>query len=133
LRKTIGVVFALCLSGASAGLNGQQPLFSRTILQQAPISAPGREVVTAVAQFLPGGVVDPHTHPGEEVGYVLEGSVVLERAGQAPVTLHAGEAFLIPAGTVHGARHTGSGNARLLVNYVVETGKPLVTPAPARP
>jgi quercetin dioxygenase-like cupin family protein len=122
----------LCLSGISTGLCAQQPLFSRTILQQVPISVPGREVVTAVAEFLPGGVVAPHTHPGEEVGYVLEGTVILERSGQPAATLRAGEAFIIPAGTVHGARQAGSGNARLLVNYVVETGKPLVTPAPAR-
>lgn len=68
MRTSIRVMVALRMWGLPADLAGQQPLFSRTILQQAPISAPGREVVTALAEFLPGGAVDAHTHPGEEVG-----------------------------------------------------------------
>ena len=44
----------------------------------------------------------------------------------------AGGSFLIPAGTVHNATNTGTGKARILATYVVEKGKPLATPAPAK-
>jgi quercetin dioxygenase-like cupin family protein len=68
-----------------------------------------------------------HTHPGEEIAYVLEGSLEYQFDGKPPVTLKAGEALFIPAGTVHSAKNVGSGNAAELATYIVEKGKPLVT------
>jgi quercetin dioxygenase-like cupin family protein len=88
--------------------------------------------VSAVAEFEPRATPGPHTHFGEEIGYVLEGTFLIEQAGKAPVTLQAGGSFLIPAGTVHNATNTGAGKARILATYVVEKGKPLATPAPAK-
>jgi quercetin dioxygenase-like cupin family protein len=63
------------------------------------------------------------------VGYVLEGTVVVEQEGSAPKTVNAGQAFLIPAGTVHGATNSTSSPVRILATYIVEKGKPLATPA----
>ena len=108
---------------------GAQSGFKRTPVQQGDLSVPGREVVQAVAEFQPGGTVGRHTHPGEEVAYVLEGTISLEQDGKPPVTLKAGQGFIIPAGTVHNATNTGSAQARVLATYVVEKGKPLATPA----
>jgi quercetin dioxygenase-like cupin family protein len=67
-----------------------------------------------------------HSHPGEEIVYVIEGLLEYEVEGKPPVTLKAGEVLFIPAGTVHAARNVGSGNAAELATYVVEKGKPLV-------
>ena len=116
----------------TAVLVAQAPAFKRTVLQQSDISVPGSEVVSAVAEFDPRATPGPHTHFGEEIGYVLEGTFLIEQAGKAPVTLQAGGSFLIPAGTVHNATNTGAGKARILATYVVEKGKPLATPAPAK-
>lgn len=123
---TLSVV-ALALSGAVAA---QQPAFKRTVLQQSDISAPGREVVQAAADFEPRATPGRHTHPGEEIGYVLEGTFLIEQDGKAPETLRAGGTFLIPAGTIHNATNTGSGPGKILATYIVEKGKPLATPAP---
>ena len=109
------------------GVRAQQPGFSRTVIQRGDLSTPGHEVVTAVAEFQPGATVGKHTHPGEEVGYVLEGTILLEQDGKPPVTLKAGETFLIPPGTGHNATNKGSAKARVLANYIVEKGKPLAT------
>jgi quercetin dioxygenase-like cupin family protein len=114
---------------AIVSIGAQAPAFKRTVLQQGDLSVPGREVVTAVAEFQPGASPGRHTHPGEEVGYVIEGRVNLEQEGKAAVTLNAGQPFLIPAGTIHNATNTGSGTARILATYIVEKGKPLTTPA----
>jgi quercetin dioxygenase-like cupin family protein len=102
--------------------------FKRTVLQQADLSVAGREAVTAVAELQPGAVAGRHTHPGEEVGYVLDGSVTVEIDGKPPMALTAGKTFIIPAGAVHNARNTGSGLAKILATYIVEKGKPLATP-----
>ena len=92
---------------AAATSSAQQPGFSRTVIQRGDLSTPGREVVSAIAEFEPGATVGPHTHPGEEAGYLLEGTLVFEQTGKPTVTLKAGETFFVPAGTVH-ARSTAS-------------------------
>ena len=125
--KTIALVaIAVALTGIVAA---QQPAFKRTVLQQADISVPGREVVSAVAEFDPRATPGMHTHFGEEIGYVIEGTFLIEQAGKPPVMLQAGGSFLIPAGTVHNATNTGAGPGKILATYIVEKGKPLATPA----
>jgi quercetin dioxygenase-like cupin family protein len=124
-------------TGATVGflvavVAAQQPAFKRTVLQQGDLSVPGREVITAVVEFEPGASPGRHTHAGEEVGYVVEGSIVVEQDGKPEMPLKAGQAFLIPAGTVHNARNSGAGKARLVATYIVEKGKPLATPAPTK-
>ena len=82
-------------------------------------------------EFNPGAGTPKHTHPGEEVGYILEGTVVMELEGKPPVTLKAGDVFFIPAGQVHAAKNAGTTPAKVLSTYIVEKGKPLATPVPA--
>jgi len=126
------VIAAIVGLVAIAAASGQQTLFKRTVLQQQDISAPGREAVMALGEFQPGGGPGPHTHPGEEISYVIEGSIVLEQAGKPNVTVKAGESFIIPAGVVHNATNRGTGVAKIVATYVVEKGKPLATPVTGR-
>ena len=123
---------AIFIVASVAAVAAQQPTFKRTVLQQADISIPGREAVTAAVEFQPGGTPGRHSHPGEEIGYVIDGTVKVEQDGKPAVTLTAGQTFLIPAGTVHNATNVGTGTAHLVATYIVEKGKPLATPAPAR-
>jgi quercetin dioxygenase-like cupin family protein len=125
-------IIATAIVGMAVGVWAQQPTFKRTVLQQQDISMPGREAVTAVAEFQPGAAAGRHTHPGEEIGYILDGQVLLEQDGKPPVTLKAGQTFLIPPGTVHNATNSGPGTARVVATYLVEKGKPMATPAPAK-
>ena len=132
MKAPAAALATIAVVGLVVGVLAQQPTFKRTVLQQADISVPGREAVTAVAEFQPGAAAGRHTHPGEEIGYVLDGQLLLEQDGKAAVTLHAGQTFLIPPGTVHNATNSGSGTARVVATYLVEKGKPLATPAPAK-
>ena len=122
------VVALLAVFVVVGGVSAQQPGFSRTVIQRGDLSTPGKEVVSALAEFQPGATVGRHTHPGEEIGYILEGSILLEQAGKPPVTLGVGKTFFIPAGTVHNATNRTASPARVLANYIVEPGKPLATP-----
>jgi quercetin dioxygenase-like cupin family protein len=124
-----GIILTIAALVLAASVAAQQPAFKRTVLQQADLSAPGREVVQAVADFEPKATPGRHTHPGEEIGYILEGTFLVEQDGKAPVTLKAGGTFLIPAGTIHNATNTGAGAGKILATYIVEKGKPLATPA----
>jgi quercetin dioxygenase-like cupin family protein len=105
----------------------QQPGIKRTDLQRHDLSAPGREVIQVRVELAPGVLFPKHSHPGEEIAYVLEGSLEYQFDGKPPVTLNADADLFIPAGTIHAAKNVGSGIGAELATYVVEKGKPLVT------
>jgi quercetin dioxygenase-like cupin family protein len=132
MRASTAIVAVVGLFAIATGLGAQQTGFKRTVIQQSKLSVPGREAVTAIAEFQPGGTVGQHTHPGEEIGYILEGSIVLEQAGKPAETLGPGKTFFIPAGTVHNATNKTSAVAKVLANYFVESGKPVASPVPAK-
>jgi quercetin dioxygenase-like cupin family protein len=99
----------------------------RTDLQQHDLSAPGREVVQSRVDLSPTAPFIKHTHPGEEIIYVLEGTLEYEIDGQPATTVKAGDVLFVPAGPVHAVRNVGSGNAAELATYVVEKDKPLLS------
>jgi quercetin dioxygenase-like cupin family protein len=113
------VASSLALHAAQA----QQAGIKRTDLQRHDLSVPGREVVQVRVDFAPGAAFPRHTHPGEEIINVLEGTLEYEVDGK-PVTLKAGDVLFIPAGTIHAAKNVGSVNAAELATYIVEKGKP---------
>lgn len=126
------VVSMFCVALAAPLLSdAQQPGgLKRTILQRADLSAPGREVIMALAELPVGAAAGRHTHFGEEVSYVLEGTTLLLIDGQPPREVKAGESFVVPAGVVHDAKVVGDKPGKVLATYIVEKGKPLATPAP---
>ena len=99
----------------------------RTDLQQHDLSVDGHEVIHARVDLGPEGPLVKHTHPGEEIIYILEGSLEYQVDGQPTRTYNAGDALTVPAGVVHAVRNVGSGNAAELATYVVEKAKPLIT------
>jgi|SRR5215510_495388 len=105
----------------------QLPGVGRIDLQQHDLSIPGREVVQVRVDIGPGVVAPRHSHPGEEIVYVIEGALEYQLEGKPPVTLKAGDVLFIPSGTIHAVKNVGSGNAAELATYIVEKGKPLVT------
>jgi quercetin dioxygenase-like cupin family protein len=133
MRKFMSVAaFGVLLIGAGLALSltqAQPSGIQRTDALRHDLGLAGREVVQVRVDFAPGTAFGEHSHPGVEVAYVLEGSLEYRLEGRPAVTLKAGEALFIPAGTVHAARNVGSGNAAELATYIVETGKPLVIPA----
>jgi quercetin dioxygenase-like cupin family protein len=98
---------------------------ARTDLQRHDLSTKGWETLQARVDFAPGASFPNHKHPGEEIIYVLEGTLEYQVAGKAPVTLKAGDVLFVPYGVVHAARNVGSGPGAELATYVVEKGKPL--------
>jgi quercetin dioxygenase-like cupin family protein len=105
----------------------QQTGIKRTDLQRHDLSASGREAVQVRVDIEPGVAFPRHTHPGEEIIYVLAGSLEYDLEGSPAVTLKAGDVLFVPAGRVHAAKNVGSDTASELATYVVEKGKPLLT------
>ena len=129
------IAVAALIAGAGFTLHmahSQQRGIERTALLRQDLSVSGREVVQVRVDFAQGVAFPRHSHPGEEIAYVIEGSLEYQLEGKPPVTLEAGEVLFIPAGTIHAAKNVGSGNAAELATYIVEKGKPLVVEPPAR-
>jgi quercetin dioxygenase-like cupin family protein len=107
-------------------VEAQQPGVNRTELQRRDLGMPGREVVQVRVDLDPGIAFPGHTHPGEEIIYVIEGTWEYEIGGKT-VRAEAGDVLFVPAGTIHSARNAGPGNAAELATYIVEKGQPLLT------
>ena len=114
---------AMQLTPAYAG----QPI-ERTDLVRDDIDVPGHETVQVRVDFAPGALAPKHHHPGEEIAYVIEGSLEYQLDGQKPVTLEAGQSLFIPSGVAHSARNVGTSKASELATYIVTKGSPLVVP-----
>jgi len=125
--KTSVMMGAAILIAGSAVTQTQQPGSKRTPLQQHDLSAPGREVIQVRVDFDPGYVAPRHTHPGEEMIYVIEGTLQYQIEGQPDATVKPGAVLFVPAGAIHSVKNIGSGNGAELATYVVEKGKPLIS------
>jgi quercetin dioxygenase-like cupin family protein len=130
MKMTQIMAIAVLIVGSGLALHvarAQQAGIKRTDLQRHDLSVPGREVIQVLVEFAPGVLFPKHSHPGEEIVYVVEGLLEYALEGRPPVTLKAGEVLFIPAGTPHAVTNLGSGNAAELATYIVEKGKPLLT------
>jgi quercetin dioxygenase-like cupin family protein len=113
------------------GLEAQPTGIKRAMLVKTDLTGvEGKEVLMGTAELAPGVAAGRHYHHGIEIGYVLEGTTVLEVEGQAPRTLKAGDSYQIPASAPHDARNTGGGPGKVLAVWVVDKGKPLAVAAP---
>ena len=99
----------------------------RTDLQRHDLSARGYEFLQARVDIDPGVLFARHTHPGEEIINVLQGTLEYRLEGKQPITLKAGDVLFVPAATIHSAKNVGSSTASELATYFVEKGKPLLT------
>lgn len=119
---------AIALAASAVALSAQAPRppgSTRTDLQRHDLDIPGKEVLQVRVDFVPGAQFPAHRHPGEEIIYVLEGTLEYELEGQPPVTLEAGDVLFVPTGVFHSARNVGDAQGSELATYVLEKGKPL--------
>ena len=118
-------LLGIVLAGA---LLAQNPGIKRTIVKTQDVSN-GHQAIIASVTIAPGASAGRHTHPGEEISYVIEGEGEVLIEGQPPLHIKAGDGFVIPAGAIHDAHNTGAVPIKLAAVYYIEKGKPLATPA----
>jgi quercetin dioxygenase-like cupin family protein len=99
----------------------------RTEIQRGPLSSPGREMVQVRTEIPVGVSSGWHIHPGEEVGYIIAGTVQMEIQDGPTLILNAGDGFLIPPRVPHNATDLGPDTGQMLSTYIVEIGLPIAT------
>jgi quercetin dioxygenase-like cupin family protein len=126
--RIIAIAALVATTGLALHVAQAQQVGARRIdLQRHDLSVPGREVLQVIVELEPGTTAPKHSHPGEEIIYVLEGMWEYTLDGKPPVVLKAGDVLFIPAGVIHSARNVGTGRGAELATYIVEKGKPLLT------
>jgi quercetin dioxygenase-like cupin family protein len=128
IRKTLLALSVLAFACVGTAL-AQQSGVKRTPLQKVDFPD-GYSTVTGIAEIPAGANAGRHSHPGVEIGYVLEGECDFLIDGQPPLHLKAGDSYQVPAGTIHDAKF-GDKPLKVLGIYVVDKTKPLASPAPA--
>jgi quercetin dioxygenase-like cupin family protein len=127
LTRIMAVVALTVGSGLAAQVaQAQQPEITRIDLQRHDLSVPGRQAIQVLVEFAPGVEFPRHSHPGEELVYMVEGELEYRLDGRPPVTLKAGEVLFIPSGAIHTVKNVGRGKGSELATYIVEKGKPLL-------
>jgi quercetin dioxygenase-like cupin family protein len=128
-------VFIVLLLGMSAAYaeDPKPPAAStavRKILEKHDQSViAGKEIVTGTATFAPDAVIGFHTHPGDEAGYVISGSLTWKTRGKPDQILNAGDSFFNVRGAIHSLA-AGPAGAVVVSNWIVDKDTPMVTPVP---
>jgi quercetin dioxygenase-like cupin family protein len=126
----IAIVFgmAVSLNAQPQPSPVQPPPVKRTILQRADVPGTNLEIIYATVEIAPGFKAGRHNHPGVVMAHVVEGDFWLHFDGQPEQVLRAGESQAFPDRAIHNEGATDK-PVKLNVVYVVEKGKPLVSPA----
>ena len=132
MRGLLVSIVAVVFLGTSPLHAQQAPQVTVTILvPEAPVSGHSDEVfVMLTTEYPPGATTGRHVHPGDEYSTLVEGTVMTWREGGEWRTVNAGESFSVPANIVHETKNVGTGAAKAVNAFVLEKGKPRVTPAP---
>jgi quercetin dioxygenase-like cupin family protein len=125
-RIIAGVAVIVGSALAAPVAHAQQPGITRTDLQQHDLSASSRQAIQVLVEFAPGVEFPRHSHPGEELVYMVQGELEYQLDGRSPVRLKAGEVLFIPSGAIHRVKNVGRGKGSELATYIVEKGKPLL-------
>ena len=113
--------------GPGRPVDGLASSLRRTEVQHSGSSIPGRDIIQVLTEIPVGVESGWHIHPGEEVGYILSGTVQMQIRGQQTLTLNTGDGFLIPPRTPHNALDLGPDTGRMLSTYIVDAGEPVAT------
>ena len=124
-RLLIAAAFSL-LAGAAAHASSVAPLFAHDLIGVA-----GKEGAMLTVELAPGEASPVHRHNANVFVYVLEGSIVMQVKGGAPVTLHPGQTFYEAPSDIHvvGRNASRTRPARFLAFFVKDKDAPAVVPA----
>lgn len=140
-RRAFAEVASCALCALTAGFSAEEvfaqggaaqpaptPGVTRKLLSRTDGLVPGYETLIMDVTVEAGETAARHKHPGIESTFVMEGTVDLPIEGQATRSYKVGEAWQIPPNTPHAGGPASKEKVRLLINYIVEKGKPLASP-----
>ncbi len=100
------------------------------LLSKELVGIPGKDVAMVKVEYLPGGASLPHRHDANVLVYVLEGSLIMQVRGKAPVTLKAGDTFSESPTDIHEQSGNASKTepAKFIAIVIKDKGAPVASP-----
>jgi quercetin dioxygenase-like cupin family protein len=128
MKNTAALVLSLSLAG---GTLAAQDATVKSLLSKDLAGIPGKELSMITVDYPPGGSDTVHRHHAQVLVYVLEGSIVMQVRGEAPITLVPGQTFYEGPDDVHTVSRNASQTApaKFLVFFVKDKGAPILVPA----
>jgi quercetin dioxygenase-like cupin family protein len=127
MKSTAVLAFSLSFAG---GILMAQHDPVRSLMSKDLAGAPGKELSMLSVEYAPGESTPAHTHHAQALVYVLEGSIVMQVKGGAPITLAAGQTWYEGPDDVHVVSRNASKSApaKYLVFMAKDKGAPILTP-----
>ena len=131
MRILAAVCATILVVGSGAVVHAQQAPSPKItpLTSDAPVTGVPDKVFTLItADWPPGVTTGRHTHPGDEYGTVVEGTLVTRQEGGEWKTVTAGQSYYVPGGVVHETKNEGNVPAKSYNAFITEKGKPRATP-----
>jgi quercetin dioxygenase-like cupin family protein len=126
--KGAAVIAALAISMiAAAPSQSAEPDVQRKVLLRQDMSIPGQELLMVEVTIPVGGREGRHTHAGDLIAYVQDGTLTLDYEGKPETTYKAGDTFYVEAGKIHEGINKSNAPIHVLAAFVSPKGKPLTT------
>jgi quercetin dioxygenase-like cupin family protein len=118
MRRLVTVCATFLFLGSASALAQQVKV--NMLVSEAPVTGIADKVFTLIATEWPPGVsTGRHTHPGDEYGTVVEGTVVTHQEDGEWKTLTTGQSYYVPAGVVHETKNTGDTPAKAYNAFIL--------------
>lgn len=131
-KIALGLVLAVLLGVVA--IQAQAPPGKRNVLvkdDMAPMPATTGYLIEV--ELAPGAESGRITHPGQEFFYIISGEATFEVDGKPSQTLKPGMGIHVEPGVVHSARNPSKSEPfKYVAFFVIEQGKPITIPAPAK-
>ena len=110
--------------------SGASDLIKQEILKRADLTGSNKtEVIVTRIVIAPGANIPRHSHPGDEIIYVVKGGFV-SVPGKPPIEFKKGQTVYYPRGKVHaGFTVTGTQTIEAITTHIVDKDKPIRIPA----
>jgi len=121
VKRLISILFLIAIVNSAQA----QSTIKRTELKRADLTGKDMDVIVTVVEVPPGETLGRHTHPGEEVVYVLEGATLGLPDGKE-IPFPTGVATLNARDVPHaGFKVVGDKTLKMLTVHIVDKGKPV--------
>lgn len=123
-KNTAGIVLLSLMIFSSSAIEAQQSKHSKVAFTHVLPQLDGTRLKATVVEvtYEPGGSSAPHSHPCPVIGYVLEGAVRMQVAGQPGAIYKAGETFYEAPNGIHqvSANASRDAPAKFLAYFVCD-------------
>lgn len=126
MKNFLLIFLVMMLAGVGTSIANEDPKpkpFSTTLYTGPIHGIENKEIIVSLVELSPGQAAPLHTHPGEEIAFIIEGEAIQHVGNKGEEIKVPGDVAHIPYGAVHTVR-TDKKPLKAVVFRIHEKGKP---------